>query len=83
MISMLLHLQDNLLFMVWLILINDFEDVRFCEKEIEETKQVPVEDSAMEAMDSVTTYDSVFCINNRENAQEELNRNGIVFGLIL
>lgn len=57
--------------------------MKFCEKEIEETKQVPVEDSAMEAMNSVTTYDSVFCINNRENAQEELNRNGIIFGLIL
>lgn len=64
-------------------MINDFEDVRFCEKEIEETKQVPAEDSAMEAMDSVTTYDSVFCINNRENAQEDFNRNDIVFGFIL
>lgn len=61
------------------MLVNDYEDVRFCENEIEETKQVPVEDSATEAMESVTTYYSVFYINYRENTQEELNRNVIFF----
>lgn len=61
------------------MLVNDYEDVRFCENEIEETKQVPLEDSATEAMESVTTYYSVFYINYRENTQEELNRNVIFF----
>lgn len=61
------------------MLVNDYTDVKFCENEIEETKQVPVEDSATEAMEFVTTYYSVFYINNRENTQEELNRNVIFF----